>query len=779
MDEVYKSAQLAHKAGHLDKAVSLYEQAIALNQEPCHASYLLGCLYMERGELELASPYIKKAIEGNTKQPTYCEAMGVLHERMSQDEIAETYFRKALSLPKARAETYTHLGNILLRRHDGAGALEIFKKALKLFGTTRNILVGVVESCAELGRSDEALKMISLAKRRSLFSEELANRLEVRVARMVKDQFLALEKAEKWVAQDPENIEALNAHSIALMGLDRVKDAIKVCLKTIEIDQTNAEALGRLAFALSRMNRFAESVRYYVLALKANPEQKKQYGGLSYSLYKTSSKGIPENLPLAEHYGRLMYELEPESLRTNTALASIYFAMNRIREGSEYFDMAVKAVPDKHNTSSSRLFHDNYVWFLSREEQYDRHLSWARATRKRLGKPKDKFSNKPDPERKLRIGFSSADFAFHPVSYFFNPVFTALKEHFEVCLYSNRSEADEDELTRIFKAHAHRYVDVSSMSEREMADQIVEDGVDVLFDLSGHTSGNKLECFALRAAPVQVEWLGYPNTTGLDTMDYRLSDSITEPEGEADRFSSEKIIRLEGGFHLYRPNYQIPSEVGPSPFLRNGYITFGSFNNLKKVSPESIAAWADLIRAVPKSRILLKDRALDCRVNRERMMSLFASYGVSPSRVIINGMIKNNFDHLRLYTQVDIALDSVPYNGTTTTCEALIMGCPVLTIVGDRHASRVSASLVTNTGHPEWVASDRADFVRIGTELAADKGRLSQIRDSLRKEMLDSPLCSVQRMEDEMVRAIRHMWREWCKSQSKGHSKTLEAVSIS
>jgi predicted O-linked N-acetylglucosamine transferase (SPINDLY family) len=221
-------------------------------------------------------------------------------------------------------------------------------------------------------------------------------------------------------------------------------------------------------------------------------------------------------------------------------------------------------------------------------------------------------------------------------------------------------------------------------------------------------------------------------------------------------------VRLEGGFHLYRPSYNIPAEVSALPALRNGIITFGSFNNLKKVSPLAIRAWARLIKSVPDSRIIIKDRSLDSRVNRERLISLFASYGVASRRVVINGMIKNNFDHLLLYSQVDIALDSFPYNGTTTTCEALVMGCPVLTVMGDRHASRVSASLLTHVGHPEWIGSDEDDFVRIGVDLTSDTSSLSALRSGLRKEMMDSPLCDTARMEREISKAIRGMWRDWC-----------------
>ncbi len=766
---LYQLAQKAHRAGQADRAMELYRELLAVEPTRVHAQYLLGCLLMDMGNFDAASECFAKAIALRPEEATYCEAVGVLHVRSGRDDLAEEHLRKAVGMKGARAEAFIHLGNLLLRRHDAAKALEQFREALKRFGPSLHIINGIVEACAESGRKQEAGQMIALAKRKGIYSEEQALRMGSRASRMAGDESMALEHAKKAKAAfeaNPDCLELANACSDALSAAEQIDEAIIYSLKALCIRADNHEALARTAYLLSRKERYRESVRMYQLALKANPAQTKLYGGYSYVLYKSATKGRPENLVIAEKYARMLLAQEPDSLKSNTGMASIMFAMNRVREGADFFERAVRAEPTSQGTSSSRLFHDNYAWFISREEQYERHLEWARMMRKKLGKPRTNFLNDPDPERRIRVGFSSADFSMHPVSYFFAPVFSELKKVFDVYIYSNKPEHQQDDMTRGFRDEAFKFVDVSTMSDEQMAAQVVADGVDVLIDLSGHTSGNRLAVFAMRAAPVQASWLGYPNSTGLDTMDYRISDSVAEPEGDADSISSERIVRLPGGFHLYRPNYRLPVDIGPAPFLRNGFITFVSFNNMKKVSPLTISAWSALMRELPGSRIVVKDRALDSRVNRERLMSLFSSYGIGPSRIVINGMIKNNFDHLRLYTCADIALDSFPYNGTTTTCEALIMGCPLITMLGDRHASRVSASLLTHVGHPEWIAADEADFVRIGLELARDREGLCRIREKLREELLASPLGDIPRMEREMSDAIRSMWRNWCAERS-------------
>jgi predicted O-linked N-acetylglucosamine transferase (SPINDLY family) len=492
-------------------------------------------------------------------------------------------------------------------------------------------------------------------------------------------------------------------------------------------------------------------------------------GGLSHALYSNANnRNFADDLEQAYYYGCKAYEIVPDDPRASMGLSQILLNMLRVREGMSFYDRAVKLKPDSHNNVSSCLFHDNYTWYLTREESFERHQTWGRMIRKTVGAPRTNFDNVPDVGRRLRVGFVSADFMFHPVSYFFFTLFRALKEDFDIYLYSNLVSAKRDDMTRNYEKESVGFHDIEKVSDEDFQKQAIEDGIDVMIDLSGHTSGNRLPAFARRLAPVQVSWLGYPNTTGLDTMDYRISDNVVEPENDADRFSSERIVRLPGGFHLYRPTYTIPDDVGPLPALKNGFVTFGSFNNLKKASPLTLQAWAHLMKAVPGSHLVIKDRNLENHYTRERIVSLMASYGISPSRVLVLRLMQNNLDHMCAYRNIDIAMDCFPYNGTTTTCEALYMGCPVLTIEGDRHVSRVSTSILTHTGHPEWIARDEDHFVEIGRSLVSDLFKLAEIRSHLREQLNASPLCDTGRMHREFVDAIRGMWKQWCAKQGGG-----------
>ena len=298
-----------------------------------------------------------------------------------------------------------------------------------------------------------------------------------------------------------------------------------------------------------------------------------------------------------------------------------------------------------------------------------------------------------------------------------------------------------------------------------MAAQIRADGIDILVDLAGHTGDNRLLVFARKPAPVQVSWLGYPQTTGMRAMDYRLSDAITEPPGEADALSVETIIRLPHGFHCFgRPGEGQPGdgcegqtlEIGPLPAAANGHVTFGSFNTVQKMPPSLVRAWALILKATPGARLLLKSYPDDAIGRRFR--ALFAAEDVDPERVEFLHMTGSRVEHLRLYHRMDIALDPYPYNGTTTTCEALWMGVPVVTLCGDRHAARVGASLLTRMGLADWITHDEEAYVLEAVRRAGDLAGLAQLRGTLRERMRRSPLCDAEGFARDVEAAFQEMW---------------------
>jgi predicted O-linked N-acetylglucosamine transferase (SPINDLY family) len=277
---------------------------------------------------------------------------------------------------------------------------------------------------------------------------------------------------------------------------------------------------------------------------------------------------------------------------------------------------------------------------------------------------------------------------------------------------------------------------------------------------SGHAAKSRLLVFARKPAPVQVTWLGYPNTTGLKAIDYRMVDEVTDPVEEADAFASETLVRLPGGFLCYGGDDGAPAP-GPVPSLTTGTVTFGSFNSPPKLSPATLDAWAQVLTRLPEARLLLKGKPFADAATRALYHGRLAERGVGPERVELAPWLPEQA-HLALYDRIDIALDPFPYNGTTTTCQALWMGVPVVALRGDRHASRVGASLLTQIGLPDLIADSIGAYVEIAVALAGDPARLADLRHSLRLRMAASPLCDAGGFARKTEHAYRTMWQRWC-----------------
>jgi predicted O-linked N-acetylglucosamine transferase (SPINDLY family) len=415
----------------------------------------------------------------------------------------------------------------------------------------------------------------------------------------------------------------------------------------------------------------------------------------------------------------------------------------KIEEAVAACRQAVKLRPDLGEARSNLAFSLNFVDHISAGEVFETHREWD--IRHGRPMPDSVYTNDRSIGRRLKIGYVSADFRLHSVAYFLEPL---LRSHdrgrLEVFCYSDVSAPDT--------ATAHD----------ALADRIRNDGIDILVDLAGHTSKNRLPVFARKPAPVQVTWLGYPNTTGLDAMDYRLVDAVTDPEGEADAFASEALVRLPGGFLCYGGRDDAPAP-GAAPSLETGFVTFGSFNNLAKLSGATLDVWARLLDRLPSARLLLKGKPFAEAATRAIYLDRLAERGVTADRVELVAWLPEEA-HLAVYDRVDIALDPFPYNGTTTTCEALWMGVPVVTLRGDRHAGRVGASLLTQIGLNDLIADSVESYVEAAAALAGDPARLDELRHALRPRMAASRLCDGPAFAREVEGAYRTMWRRWCEA---------------
>jgi predicted O-linked N-acetylglucosamine transferase (SPINDLY family) len=365
-----------------------------------------------------------------------------------------------------------------------------------------------------------------------------------------------------------------------------------------------------------------------------------------------------------------------------------------------------------------------------------------------------------EPERRLRVGYVSGDFRRHAVGDFLMPL---LQHHdraqIELACYAEIARPDRQ--TAAFAELADRWHSTVGLTDDQVAALVRADAIDILVDLSGHTASHRLGVFARKPAPLQVSWLGYPSTTGLAAIDYRLTDAIADPAPDAEAQHRERLVRLPHGSWTYVPPRATP-EVAPPPSTAGAAPTFGSFNNLAKVNARVIAAWVRILAAVPDSRLMLKSHQLADAPTRELVRSRFTAAGIAPERILVEPGISNWAGHMAAYGTLDVALDPFPYNGTTTTCEALWMGVPVIALRGDRHAGRVGASLLTRLGLDALIAGDIDDYVAKAVALIGDRERLTALRGAQRARFVASALGDPAGFARDVEAAYREIWRAWC-----------------
>ena len=500
----------------------------------------------------------------------------------------------------------------------------------------------------------------------------------------------------------------------------------------------------------------------------------RQQGDAAIDGYRRAAELAPQDPLVKTNYATLLTRIgrmrEAEALfeealsiapglpSANNNLGSLLIKTGDVERGVALEMRAAELEPDNADYAGNILFVAHYDPARTAEQVAEAHFAWGRA-RASLADGAPPFANDRDPERRLKVGYVSPDFRSHSVGHNFYPVLAAHDPAaVEVTLYGEIEKPDS--MTEAIRAKAGAWRSTLGVSDEDVAARIRADRIDILVDLAGHTGGNRLGVFARRAAPVQVTWLGYPDTTGLKQMDYRLVDAIADPEGAGDRLASETLVRLPDGFIVAIPSPDTPS-VSVPPVFRKGHVTFGSFNNLAKVNKSVIALWADVIEAVPGSRLLLKSSFNSDDWVHDRFRATFAEHGIPSERLEFRARTVGLKEHLALYGEVDIALDPFPYNGTMTTLEGLSMGVPLVALLGPNHVARVSASLLTRVGHPEWIAADAPDYVRVAAALASDKAKLAAIRVRLRQEYLASPLAQPERLARAIENAYRAMWRKW------------------
>jgi protein O-GlcNAc transferase len=650
------------------------------------------------------------------------------------------------------------LGATLKQLGRNADALAPMQRAVALSPQDAEAQNNLGAALQDLGRFDEA----AACSRRALqirpnFAEAHSN-----LGNALRDLGQldeAVASYRRAVAIRPDYAMAHSNLGNALTDLGRLEEAIASCCRALEIEPDYAEAHTNLGVALYDLGRLDEAVANYRRALEIKPDFVQAHNNLGSAL-----EGLGQPAEAVASYRRAL-EIKPDFAMAHSNLGNALTSLGRFAEAVTSYRRALEIKPDYCEAHSNLLFLRSY--------QSDQPAAKLLDAARRFGdlvtrqaRPFTSWPNVRSADRCLRVGLVSGDLCSHPVGYFLESVLAALHTHAadRLNFFAYPSTSRNDAVTSRIKTCCHGWHSAVGLSDQRLAQRIREDGIDILFDLAGHTAHNRLPMFVWKPAPVQASWIGYLGTTGVAAMDYIIADPWTLPESEAPNFT-EKIWRLPESYLCFtRPDTDL--NVSATPAIANGYVTFGCFNNLSKMNDAVVALWARILREVPASRLFLKTMQLNQEKYHEYVGECFASHGIDPRRLILEGSAPR-VELLSTYRRVDIALDPFPYPGITTSIEALWMGVPVLTMAGKRFLSRQGVGIMMNVGLPEWIAVDPDDYVTKAVAQAGDLKCLTRLRGGLRQRTIESPLFDALRFGRHFEAALRVMWMRWCDGKSR------------
>jgi protein O-GlcNAc transferase len=709
-----------HKAGELERAEQEYRAALRTDPACAPAWFLLGAVCQATGRGEEAIASLREAIQIRPGHEPTWNLLGVALAGQGRPAEAESCFRRVLQLQPGHAEAARNLERA--RVQQAGTAVE------KEDGSPREVVpsgsVGSFEACCR--RAYALCEQERFAEAESWYHQALAYR--------------------------PDAADVLNDLGKVLVLQLRAEEGAGYFRRAVAADPEHARAFLNLAAAMFELNRMDEAEAAARRAVEIEPENPSAHNNLGLIFLET---GRPCE---AEGSFREGLRLAPDHPDLHANLAQAMVMQGRAPEGQPHYERALELNPDASSAHSNWLFSRQVIPGVDVASLAEAHARWDRQHAAALRSTWRRFANDRDPDRPLRLGFVSAAFKRHAIGYLIIRAIEGLKGlDCETICYATHS--GRDEWTRRFADASTVWRQARGLTDPELADQIRADRVDLLFDLAGHTSDNRLLVFARKPAPIQLTWLGYEGTTGLSAIDYLIADRYQVLEGTEASYR-ERIIRLPDGYVCYDPPPYAPP-VAPLPAFAAGHVTFGCFNNPSKVAVDVVDVWAEILGRVPDSRLLLKYKGLDDAAVRRRFLGLVADRGIDPGRVNMEGWSPHQA-MLASYGRVDVALDTFPYSGNTTTCEALWMGVPVVTFPRETFTSRHGLSHLSNVGLTETVACDRAGYVDIAAGLARDLPRLAELRAGLRSRMAGSPLCDGDRFARNLFESLRIAWRAWC-----------------
>jgi len=545
--------------------------------------------------------------------------------------------------------------------------------------------------------------------------------------------------------QSPQYARAQINIGNALRALDRADEARVAYERAIAIDAGDQRAHLNLGNLLLDERDFAAAEREYREALRLRPDWADAWLGLGCALEEK-----PDVVEAERAYQQAQH-LAPDDARAAQNLARMRRDLGDAAGAVAAFRHALAISPDDPVIESDLLLTMNFVPEIATAELLDAHRKAAERLLARAPRAQPRVTR--GPQRSLRIGFVSADLRRHPVSCFVAPLWRAMDHtRFRVHIYSSARQSDE--ITDRLKNLADDWRDVADLDDDALAQRIVDDEIDVLVDLSGHTHGNRLGVFARKPAPVQLTWLGYLSTTGLSTIDGRICDRWSDPAGEAERWQVEAPMRLPNSQWCYEPQVPVPP-ASALPRASRGHWTFGSFNQAPKLGPQVLQSWIAILRAFPDAR--LRVVGIPAPGMRDRILATLAAGGIAVDRIEVLDRLDLD-EYLRAFLDADVALDSFPYNGGTTTCDALLMGVPVATVEGSRPVARSGVSLLNTIGLADWIARTPEDLPQLLQRQLADVDRVAKLRAGLPARMRASPLMDAPRFARDFESLLRDAW---------------------
>ncbi|MSO73328.1 MAG: tetratricopeptide repeat protein [Rhodospirillaceae bacterium] len=743
------------KVNAFAEAVTAFGEALRLDQGVVETWINRGVAHKETGDLLNAEADYRRALNLAPNDSVIHNNLANTLLAAGRDEAAVEHYRLAVALDPGYADAKANLGLALRDTGDLPAALKHLTDAVAQHPEHAGLLNACGNTLRQAERFDEAIAVLHQAVEAAPGYAEAHNNLGLAYA--VRNR---LEPAERHFRRAcelrPDMAVISNNYGAVLLRLFRFDAAVAALSNAVARQADYEEAMVNLGVAHYMLGQSSEAIATYLRVLERNPNN----GFARYSLGVTYLED--QRLAEAEVEIRRALELDPSNAMALNTLGVLLLDQRHVSEARAAMRVAADV-----NTLSAPVFYSNYAFAslyepdVSNAEILEIHKEYGRryaASEVNLAKA---HAHIRDPGRRLRLGYMSPDLRAHSVAYFFEAL---LEKHdrgrFEIVLYSDTTRTDA--VTKAMRAAAGLWVETAGLTNDVFAQRIVDDRIDILINLGGHTSGNRLPVAAVKPAPVQIEYLGYPETSGVPAMDYRISDGRADPDGEADRWCTEKIIRLPHGFHCYRPA-GTPPPPAPAPHIARGYVTYASFNVLPKVTDRAIAAWAEILKAVPNARFFMKCKQLRDVQVQAKIRGEFARHGIDQARIGMGAFVPSVREHLECYGDVDLALDTFPYNGTTTTCESLYMGVPVLTLRGHNHRGRVGLSLLSAMGlDGEFVADGVDDYIARAVAWGREPSKLAEIRQALRPRMGKSPLRDEVGFTRNLEAVYRDAWRKWC-----------------